>query len=461
MRTDRLLGYLTFAMLFVVAVVFYRERIAFTDLAYNMFALAVTEGEFQVHGYRFVSVLTQWLPVALIKGESPIWLVEVAYSLSFWLLYAAAWAVLHFGIRSSRWALAWALLWLCYSVHTQFYIPSELTQGLAVFVVCLGLVEWRATSYGWRFGKPLLVASGIFAVSFAHPVIVIPVTYCLLVVLLTDAAASRLRLACYAAIFYGGYWLRQTHFRTFYDAQVNNDWRPALDRLLDGDVPYSITAFARNVCWDYALFVFLVVASVATLWRARRRLLSVLTAGFVIGHLLLVALHYPTPVTTEFYIEHLYLPAGFVAAVGLSIGIGRSTRQAWVGQRVAIALGVAVALRLGYIGYVGETVYTPRLERLRAELDRYAGRKVVLRDGPAVTESLLMTWATPFEAWLVSAHKGEASAGYLVLPDPEAVRDHYGETGIFLAPTVAYPYDSLPAHYFGDPVPGVGYEFVE
>lgn len=458
---DRFLGYATFCGMCAIAVAFAEERIAFSDLAYHTFAYAQTGGELQIQSNRWVAVLTQWVPIVLVKLEAPIWLLELGYSLAFPALYAVCWWLLAYPLRARDLALGWALTWLTYSVHTQYYVPSELTQGLAVFVVALACTRRFGEVLGRyaRVALPIAMAVALFAAGFAHPVIVIPVTYCL-AVQWWRTPGWRPATVVAGAVFYGSYALRQVFFRTYYDEQSGTGIRQGLEQLLAGELPYSVRHFADNVTWDYALFVAAFVGALALLLRRRAYVVTFLTAGFTLGHLALVALSYPTPATTDFYIEHLYLPAGFVTAMALGHLLVGRLESLRAPKWLALA-ALAVVLRFGYVGYVGRSVYTTRVEFLRKQLDAHAGRKVVVRETPELLAGLYMTWATPFEAWLLRAREGKPAQGYLVLPNPADRSEQLGDPGAFVSPWGAYYYAYMPDTYFTNPDPSRGYELVE
>ena len=460
-RGDRLLGWATFAGAGVLAVVFAEERTTFTDIAFHLFQYART-GELQIQGHRFVAAVTQWVPLAAMRLGADMATVQLLYSLAFPAWYGLGWAVLHYGLRAHRWACAWALVWVAYALHTHFYIPAEMTQGFVVLLAALALIERRGpdgTEPSW--GAVALAAGLLPVAAFAHPTVLAVAVFALGYQLLAGRVA--LGRAGIAALSFGGtYALRQTVFTTWYDRQADGQLEAGLARLLAGEVPATLTRLLGDAPTAYPLTVALLAAGPGVLlWRGRYALAAwvVACAGGLAG---LVVVAYPTPDTTAFYVEHLCFGAALILCVGaaevLTPWLRRRRRATAWGGALLVAV---VALRFVWIGQFGAAVYGERLAGLRAELARQRGRKAVVPETDALRERLLMTWGTPYEAWLLSARAGAPTAGYLVTPSPDLYAEHLGDPELWVGIFVPYAYAGLPGRWFGNPDAAAGYEVAE
>ena len=437
-----------------VAVAFAYERTAFVDLALHLYD-AVTSG-ITIRNYRFVSAITQSVPVGLFAVRAPIEVVQLGYSLAFPTLYAAAWATAHFALRARGWALAWVLMWGAFATHTHYWIQSELPQGLALFVVALGLIGYRASGGGRRALAGALQVALLVTAAFAHPLLVVPATFAFGLSLLLDWSRRR-TVAAAAAAYYAAYAVRARFFATPYDESAGH-FADGFGTVTRGDFPPSVWRFVYDLGTDYYLFAAIVLLGPLLLWRSGAKLAAVWTLAAVGGHCGLVTLSYPTLATEVFYLENLLLPAGFMAGAGLAFGWERASGFG-VSRPIALAVLAAFALRMVDVYWLGCTTFRERRERLEALVDRYRGEKVVIPATDALERELIMTWAVSYEAWLVSARRREPTTGVLVVEDPEAHHWRAGEAERLSLLWHRDRYDELPEAYFGDP--GGAYRVVE
>ncbi len=448
---DKAIGLVSIALLFAVAIFYTEARTTFVDIAFHLFEQATT-GKVAIQNYRFVSGLSQVVPTYLINHGASMATVQLAYSLVFPLLYAGTWALLYFVMRARAWALGWALTWLAFATHVHFWIQSELPQGLAVLTLAMALVgcEPRAR---WaqvlaKAALPLL----LFTAAFAHPLLVVPASFGFGLIALLQVRNSDIvwSTAGAAGLYFSFYWVRSTFFSTSYDEAAGQDLEVMITGLLGGDVPYAITHLLHNLVLVYYAFVLVAALGVYFLWRSGAKLAAAWSTAAVVGHLLLVALSYPTDYTVDFYIENLYLPAGWMAGVAFAFGWQRVNGYAAPAYAVA---GVAVLglIRVVHILYFGQTLYQPRLDFLEEELATYREQKVFRVETPELTERLIMTWGTPYEAWVISAREGRPTQGYIVHVDQNAYRWALDDAGRCVMTFTQPIFDELREDLFANP----------
>ena len=419
-KLDTQIALAALATLLTVAVAFAEERTSFVDIPYHLFWQAQHD-EIAIQNYRFVSALTQWLPLGLLRLELPMSVVQLGYSLIFVGVYATAYAVTQYGLRARAIALAFAGVWLVFATHTHYWIQSELPQGLAVLTVGLGVVAAR----GWWTGRdaPRLLAlqCAFVTVAFAHPLLVVPTLFALGLLLLLDR--RHLRWAGWAAATYlAAYGARVIWFSTPYDSSAGGGLRDALTILRDGRLPYSVSHFAQQAfAGPYFAFAAVAALTTYTFWRMKRRLLAGYVVTGVTAHLGLVALSYPGESVRDFYIENLYLPAGWMACLAAAYAWERASEFS-LRKPLVYALAGVFGLRIAVIFYTGAALYTPRLATLKSLMAEHRGEKVLIRETPELVDELIMTWGVSYEAWVVSAREGRATQGLIVAPDPESYR---------------------------------------
>jgi hypothetical protein len=158
------LGTAAYLALGVMAAVFYLERMAFLDMAFQTFHILRT-GELQIQSGRFGAAGTQvfaWLAQA---AGLPLKGVLLSYSLGHVLYYLLLFLIITFGFRQWKWCLVLLLLSVLMTTHT-FYWLSEMPQGLAFLVFIMAWLHRRESIYpvalvgislaGRRFGDGFL-----------------------------------------------------------------------------------------------------------------------------------------------------------------------------------------------------------------------------------------------------------------------------------------------------------------
>ncbi len=441
---DLFIGGFTFLAMLVIGIVFEEERTTFVDIAFHLFEQART-GEVAVQNHRFVSALTQYLPTKMLAAGAPMARVQLVYSLSFPLYYGCIWAFTAFVLRSRVWALAWALTWLTFATHTHYWIQSELPQGLAVLTVALALIGCRPqrkwASVLVQAGLPLL----LLTVAFAHPLLIVPVTASFGLLWLVDKPKRGAVLAA-ALTYYGAYWIRATFFSTGYDDAAGVGAGEVVRGIFAGNIPYAIPHLAANMISTYYAFAAIALIALLALWGARQRLAALWIGAAIGGHLLLVAVSYPGPTVTDFYIENLYLPAGFMAAAALAVA-WKACNYPQLTMRLGIAVMVLASLRLAHVYAQGSSLYAPRLAYLQEQLLHYRGQDVAIQETPKLTQRLIMTWGTPYEAWVQSSRYGRPLQAYLVHPAIEHYRSALEANNNVIFTFHQVPRAELPAHY--------------
>jgi len=452
------IGLLFFVAMLILGLKFEEERTTFVDIAFHLYEQAAT-GEVAIQNYRFVSVITQWIPTQLLRAGVEMKFIQLAYSLIFPVFYGGVWAFTHFVLKAKQWALAWALMWLTFATHTYFWIQSELPQGLAIFVLALGLISYRKDKKWLEFAKQAFLAILLGTVAFAHPLLVVPVTFSFGLICLLGHV-SKMQLLLPVAIYYPVYLIKTLALKTPYDAVASGGIKIGIKTLLRFEIPYSIPNFFANLATTYYAFFFVGIIGIWLLWRAGFKLAASWTLAAVVGHIGLVALAYSTSATPDFYIENLYLPAGFMAAAGLTYGV-KSFEIKSISKKPSIYILIFLVLRIGHIGWTGETVYTQRLTQFKTMLSKHKNEKVIYKETPELRERLIETWGTGYEAWVLSARNKKFTQGFLVHKDPKEIKWAIDDPNRLILNFHQYLFDELPKQYFKQPKRGQQYRIIE
>jgi len=176
-----ILGHLSFLVLGILSLVYYKERMLHFDTANYAFQLIFQEDFYTGHS-RYVSYLPQLIPLALVKAGASLQSVLMAYSFSFILLYYLIFLAIVYLFRNPAGGLMLAMA-LSLTVRFKFYAPvGEVVIGIAFVVLVLGwLTSPIYQQTGNRLWKSLLaiVLSALFL--WIHPFPMISLALCWLI----------------------------------------------------------------------------------------------------------------------------------------------------------------------------------------------------------------------------------------------------------------------------------------
>lgn len=439
------LGVGTYAVLLLFSVVYYLERTAFVDISFHLFSLITTD-TWAIQNFRFGALFTQAMPLMGIKLGLSLQTLAILYSVSFPVLYLSIFLIVVRVLHQPR----LGLLLLAYNTvmvtDTFYWIQSELSQGVAFLILYVALIfhqdqnPEKQSHIFWSSLHPLL----LLMLVFFHPLMLF--VFCFLWIYFWIIRAANRKMLVSSGIAFGGmYLIKILFFRTPYDAQSMGAFQNLFDLFPHyGSLP-SFQAFFHDLVMDYYLLIAGLVCFL--IWGILRR--KWLTIAWVIcwvtGYTLLVNTSYPNhPV--KFYSENLLLPLSLFIITPLIFQVLPS-RLPGVGW---LALSVVLLIRLVHIQQ-SHTLYTERLDWMRTFMEEalHTGPlKLIVDDAAVPMDALLMTWASPYEFWLLSALETGNTASIVITDRPQETEWAAGKGDVFISKWGGFPYDELPARYF-------------
>lgn len=438
----------TYAALAILAAVFYLERMAFLDMAFQTFHILRT-GELQIQSGRFGAAGTQvfaWLAQAVglpLKG------VLLSYSIGHVLYYFLLFLAIMLGFRQWKWGLALILCSVLMTTHT-FYWLSEMPQGLAFLVFIMAWLHWRASLYHLKIWEYPLLAAALVTAFYFHPMVLYAMLFCGAFFLLRKhPPAGWLGLHLLAiGIFLLTVYVKYNVLKLdWYDAMSLQRAQAFADLWPNWFDIQSNRDFLRW-CWrDYYLIpAGIFVNAVYYSWK-RNWLKALLVSLYPAGFVLLVNVPFHGG-DNQFYLENLYLPLALFVAVPLVFEVlpGLLTERGmfW-------AFAVVAALQVTHI-YRTHTPWTERLRWEQAFLQKTAQlphRKLLLTEQQAPMDKLILSWGSSYEFLLLSALQHPDSARCILIDEsPERFDSLLARPRLFLGEFRNYRFDELPGRYF-------------
>ena len=169
-----LLGHLSFLVLLIASVYFYKERILFADSAFQFFKIVNFE-KINVEAYRYGAILPE-LPVLLaMKLGFSLKLLIITYSVAFIGLYYFIFLLCTKLLKNTPASLAIILVIIMCVSESFFYPVTETHQSLVFSVLLFAILQYP--SFRNSLVQILLASTVIIASFLAHPVAIYPITF--------------------------------------------------------------------------------------------------------------------------------------------------------------------------------------------------------------------------------------------------------------------------------------------
>ncbi len=399
----------TTAWLLVLACIYWRERILFVDAAHILFRL-INEGTLQIQAERWGSVITQGPVLLAVKAGLPLPSLMLLYSAAFNLFYLTVALLLVFRHRRADLALIFAFYFLFLVSDTFYWTNNEVHQGIGWLFLMLG-----EHSLGMEGNKRSIILriflfAGLVALAlWTHPLVMLAAGFlwCFFLLEGRGIGKNRNERILFSALLLGIAVWKYMHSRTHgYDSAKLS----VIDGLSLRAVPKAFSAqlvreFVGTMHTRYLVFCCTLVVSLFALVRAKRPMLTILTALYALGFFFIVAHTYPTGFD-RFYIESEWMPLGFAAAVPFVLYVLPSIRPAGALAVVVVMVGWQSHWIIDCARFFQDRLvfHESVLRKMRAQ----AITKAVLPiPSEALRRHLLMEWSVQNESMMLSALDGD------------------------------------------------------
>jgi hypothetical protein len=222
-------------------------------------------------------------------------------------------------------------------------------------------------------------------------------------------------------------WVKSRLFSNEYDAQKYGNLGRGLQQIFTtGELLPSMRAFLRHCLSDYYWFVIVVALNIGTYLRRRQWLLAVWQLGNVVGLAIIVQLTIHDD-GGKFYIDNMYLPLGFMAALPLlydTIGDSFKKDTSYIATNYhpiiwAHAALIAFAVVRMYQVWARQDIYQARHAWLVQTVDKLKtleGRCFIATEADVPKDILLLcTWSVGYETLLLSSYDDPNQARTLLI----------------------------------------------
>ena len=438
------IGLATYLALIVLSLIFWLERTAFLDISFHLFHI-LKDKYFAIQNYRFGAFITQ-IPILLCDSlNCSLKAIMRCYSLGFVLYYLIIFVVILFFLKSYEFALLLLFLNTLMVGDTFYWIQSELQQGLALLILYFSFVY--SIQYKIRVPKfiiyPVLGAL-LFTIAFMHPLLLFPFLY-FSIFLYIDNDRIRPYILGGGLYYFIMVAIKFAFFNTAYESTSLSGLKNLYVLFPNYIYLESNAQFLKNIPGKYHFLIILLITTLVLYINRHHYLKALIVISFFIGYIMLINISYPKG-ADEFYIENMYLPLIlFVTApIVLDFYPLLNTKP----RITALMLAVLVSISL-YRIYNTHKIYTARIELLQRFLNRTGGTpKMIISERHFPMDTLMMSWATPYEIWLLSTISSDSTRCVMITDNVKSMHHAKNLRWHFVTRWGIYEYSALPKKYF-------------
>jgi hypothetical protein len=444
-------GCLCFLLLLVLAVVFYRERVIFSDTAFQLVHLLIEQKPL-VMPVRFGAGLSQLIPLTAIWLHCGLSTVMIVHSISSLLLYLLLFFIAY--RYSQRQFMFFIIpLNLVLIANDVFFWPvSDVQLGLVwlcFYATFLFEGYWQGKKWYWPIHFIFILWVQIF-----HLLVFLPIL--LLIVYYYDSISQLFsrKFLVHSGICIIAFIIRLIVAQNnLYERSKTNIFRNLRIHLPHLFSLHSVQDFAHKILTVYAIYAIALPASIIWLAYTGYYKRAAAVTLFSLGQWLMVIV--TAADDTGFYLENMLLPIGFMAALPIVADMIPASKKSW-----AIVFVLFIAIRVGFISHT-DTTFQNRLA-MYAPYYQYVKEKAlkgVFIKSNLVGKKYILTWGTGYESMLLSALASPDSC-MIVQIDDDASRFGFARQAdsSFVLDFDIWGRASVPERYFR--LPKGGYEII-
>ena len=437
-------GLVAFGALLLLSIIWYRERVVFLDIAYHLFFI-LKDRSFAIQNGRFGTAFTQLFPLSGAALGLSIHAVAKLYSAAFIVLPAVVFGLLLGPLKNQRMALAYLLFVVGMLTHTFFWTQSELPQTLAFLALFAGILEQQLNRENHSVFFLPVAQVLLITICFSNPLSPIAFFYLLFFFVLRYPQKRKMLIAVGSSFLL--VWIVKSIFFSYpYDRQAMSGLKNFITLFPNYFNLRSNRNFLYYFLHDYYVVGLLLVVLVVFYVRRQAWLQLALLLGFFVGYTALVNISNPSG-ANQFYIENQYLLLGFFTALPAAYDLLKHLRRPLYQQ---VVLGAIVLCCIGRIVLV-HPFYRQRLrwnEDLLAQVATLPNKKIILPAEAAPLDTLLMTWGSSYEFWLLSTLNGGPAHSIIIEEKAGEFDPTLDRNKAFISKWGSFEYTELKEPYF-------------
>ena len=386
-------GTISLLILIILSLVFYRERIYFSDPAFQLF-LMINDNQIEVMTNRWPSTIFRWLPYIGLKMGWSVASISKLFSASFPLFHLFVFAAVSMIYRDR--IFSWLLLLTIFlaTSETFYWCSSDLLQGMITAFLGIVINKNSKSTIIKYIGSGFLLIAAVFF----HPLTLFPFFYIIIDDILEQKKIRS--MDWHLPLVFGiGWIIRNKYFSTWYDVAKGKDFWNNAANLNWIEIPAHIT-FLTEIPMHYQLVVLIFIISTLILIKRKAFLRLAFMTVSILAFLTVIHLGNPTGVAS-FYREASYIPLAVFVGYPFIKHICNK-EQLDIKYKIFIPLILIFSLmRMLYFA----PEYTDRILWMEEKMSSMSCDKSIIQLSSLDEGILKMSWGLPFETCLLSTEQ--------------------------------------------------------
>ncbi len=439
------IGIISYLILFILAIVFFKERTILLDSSFRFFYM-LKDGNYVLQVNRFGSVFSQSFIYFSYHLGLPLKYIMINYSVGFIILNALVFFISLKWLKNSGLALTLLLSNVFMVACTFYWIQSELIEGITFTLLYFGVLQHFAGK-DTKVLRLIILSVMLVTLVFFHPLMIIIFLFISIFSILSTIDKKHLKylysgipLAFIILLF------KTFALKTKYDTAASGRIVNLLEYFPNYHKLESNGIFWNYVMHDYYFLPILLVTVTLYYLINKLWLKAGLVSAFFWGYLLILITSFPTS-TDQWHLESFYMPLGIFLLLPFVTDILPRIKKSYGLALIVLITGA----RLVHIEHKHEK-FTAALNWKRELLAKTAdleNRKLLI-DAKQVPEGMFeQTWSSPYEFWMLSTLEFDEQRTVLIYNTRHEVRqwDRYKYKTRFLTKWGSLGYDELQSHY--------------
>lgn len=398
-------GHVFFGIIFLLACLFYLERILYADTSFYFFKL-VNFSKINIEANRFSVIFTQILPLLTIKLNLPLNYVVFSYSISFVLIYYIVYLICVYKLKKPEAGIL-ILLALVLGIRHSFYHTATETHQAVVYVSLF--YAWL--NYPWNVSTRILRIAGYYIINillialcyFSHPVTLFPILFIIGYYIVYNRDWKNYLLYMFIILIIFAYSLKFLFTNEqSYEGQIFTSLRNSFDIISNFYNLYSLNFFLKRITNIYLFSVIITI--LVTVFYIRKgaylRLIYYLFSLFAF-FIINVITYYRGD--SDMAMERSYMPLSIFICIPFVKEILIENRRYDI-LKVAF---VNIILLFSLIGiYRTGLIYKERLAYLDILLEysnQFPEKKFIIEKKNVSMEKIIVPWAFATETLIYSS----------------------------------------------------------
>lgn len=437
-------GLATFSYLIILSQIYFKERTCFADMSFILFNI-IKDQSLAIQVNRFGSAITQIFPLAGVWFGLSLETIMRLYSSSFIIWYFSVFLICYFVFQKQKHALLMLLFAILMVTDTFYWITNEQLQGIAFCILMFSYIEWQIEKLNSSFLFYPILILGIFTAAFFHPLVVVGFCFFCIYNWLNDKRKIWLVSIGIFSCFY--------FVKLFFFTEDNYDQNAfSLLKIIPAKAKYFFVLtptknFIQYLFIHYYFWLISIITCCVYYIKLKKWNHLLLINFFTWFYLFVINTSFADN-NLKFYMESHYLMLGFFISFPLCFEVFPSINRTAILICVFI-IGIfirCIDITTNHKFFTSRITY---LENLQSQTNNLRDKKLLIHDSQIKIDTLLLTWGTAYENWLISSLKNPNNQRSILIDyDLESIKWALPENKSFITRWGIFPYKDLPIKYF-------------